>query len=294
MLKVLLILGNALLLGSLVLYSGCSGECGDHLCDPPVSGATSAGGAGQTGSSTNGGGGGGPCGACSDPTPLCDESTNTCVACLASTDCSDPSASKCDAGSCVPCEDSRECTHIEGAGVCDAGACVECTAENRSACGTFVCDGSSNTCTTRPEHSKDNCGDCVADAECMAGRVCVVMTLDSTNVGQFCQWQQAARPPGPDGVCNNVRPYAGVEPVTTIDDASTTICTLDLTTCAAVDDYSAETPCSGDDECGDPTVDDGLCRFNAGAAEDTCTIPCIGNSDCPPGANCEAGFYCTL
>jgi hypothetical protein len=213
-------------------------------------------------------------------TPVCHPDLLQCVGCNDSTDCTaSPSLSRCDGNTCGACLDDDDCTHLTGTQVCDDGICVECTPDDDSACGGKVCDVGASTCTNRDKASKGLCEDCVASSECTAGNVCVMTRFeDSQNVvqdaGFFCQEVMASSCP---------RPYAGVEPLTTVEGDPSTVCTLRVTTCTAYDQFSEQT-CSADgadDECGDPRFDDGYCRpYPANPGTFRCTTPCGSDDDC--------------
>ena len=104
-------------------------------------------GGGGTGGTTSGGGGTGgtePCGGtCTDPTPLCDENTNTCVECLGPSDCGGATPACNAAGTCVQCTptDDAECTGANP--YCDPAtfACAPCSYHEHcpdSACNVFT------------------------------------------------------------------------------------------------------------------------------------------------------------
>lgn len=69
-------------------------------------------------------------GACSGATPACDPATYSCVECVASADCLDPSKPVCDtaAMTCVPCEDDSECPSsiCDTSGDAQDGQCLDC------------------------------------------------------------------------------------------------------------------------------------------------------------------------
>src|SRR5688500_7112449 len=106
---------RALLLAAALPASGC-GEADacpeDYVCvaegggqgGAPSTSISSTTATSSTGGDDGGGGMGGspPCdGACMEPTPLCDEGTNMCVACLGDGDCDSVTASDCVNGSCA-------------------------------------------------------------------------------------------------------------------------------------------------------------------------------------------------
>ena len=241
-------------------------------------------------------------GDCGGDTPLCDTDAGACVGCLRDADCDDPTAARCEAGACTGCDDSLQCAGITGTEVCDTDAvtCVQCTTDERDACGGNVCDGADHTCTTRPERSKGLCQDCVADAECRDGQLCVAMTFEGTDVGRFCLWREDA-PGGAGGNCLSVRPYVETESLTSVDGVTTNICTLRQTTCVALNQFDmmgctvgTPPPAATDSECGFTGVDDGLCRVRSGPTN-RCTTPCLSDDDCLPGSSCNTAAtprYC--
>jgi hypothetical protein len=124
--------------------------------------------------------------ACTGETPLCDEEANECVACLVDSDCEDAAASECGAdNTCVPCTSSDACAgRDDGLVACalsgeNAGSCVECTGADSSGCGGNVCDVRQQTCTTMPPNDVGLCQECVSDEQCTDGKVCVPMTFDT-------------------------------------------------------------------------------------------------------------------
>jgi hypothetical protein len=152
--------------------SGRAGRGGD------ASGGT-AGDAGSAGSS--GEGGAPPCNAaCAGAKPVCNAATNTCVACLAHTDCG-LALPACDltAHVCVQCAAKADCTE-SAKPACDltAHACVQCAA--KADCtdpAKPLCDTTLKQCVTclaqsdclNPAASACNAGQCQPcskDAEC--------------------------------------------------------------------------------------------------------------------------------
>lgn len=100
-------------------------------------------------------------GPCSGDTPVCDEAGNTCVECLADTDCSDNGTPYCDAiGTCVECLHTGHCTNgdfCDGLETCVAGSCVDGTPP----CVTGHCDEDNDTCV-----------ECISDGQCDDGLFC--------------------------------------------------------------------------------------------------------------------------
>lgn len=237
---------------------------------------------------------------CGGDTPLCDVGRHECVECLENTDCTDPVASRCSAGACVPCTGPLHCSHLDGLGVCESGECVECTGTQYQACGAapggvpYVCDSSTRTCTTEELGSALACESCVSDAHCRPGTSCTQTKFGGAETGNYCLWMQSATGPGaPNGSCGNVRPYIGTETEwQSVDGTAPTVCKPAVTTCQAQSDFRTK-PCSGetpigDAECGAPGVDDAYCApFLSGHR---CTVPCVSYDDCKdtrPGDDLE-------
>ena len=254
-------------------------------------------------------GDGGPCpDGCEAPTALCDVALGRCVACLENSDCTDLAAPRCDTtdGTCQPCDDSSQCTGRVGTEVCAtagaaAGSCVQCTLDDATACSGNVCNARMGVCTTETPGDTPVCRPCVADAQCEPGMLCVDMMYGGSDVGSYCLWTIGAPSPGPAGDCTTARPYvqpmAGTE---SVDGMTATVCTLALTTCAAVSDFRTGgrggTSCELDgdpDQCGLDGEDDAACVV-FGASTNFCTLPCTSDVDCPdaPGPAyyaCDSG-----
>jgi hypothetical protein len=288
--------------------------------------------AGSSGSATAGAGGVGggvtlPCdGACSAPTPVCDEPNDTCVeclveadcttaakskcdadakacvACLESADCSTPGAAKCDAGACVKCTSNDDCGHIAGKTVCDtdAGECVQCTGKDYASCGMsggkpLVCDSATRSCSTSKEHSAGLCSPCLSDAQCGLGQLCVKEQFGTPkqDVGYFCFWKQGAAEGGAPVDCTlpTNRPYvAALKNQSSIDGAAATVCGLRTSTCTARNQFSAK-DCStsslaDDNKCGFAPTKDSKC-LPFGASQFRCTTTCLSNDDCDEASSCD-------
>jgi hypothetical protein len=220
-------------------------------------------------------------GACSGATPYCKESTNTCVECLQTEQCTDGTKSVCDTSTntCVACNDNTQCSHIAGKGICDQGTCVGCTeATEAAACGGFYCDPAAKTCTTMPRGTLGSCRACTADAECAVGYRCVPMNFQGTaRPGGYCLLVSSGT--------NCVEPYrvlingrASLSQPTDLKN----YCGIaeDTTTCEAVLHLINNQGCTGDADCGATGLNDGLCRTVAGAAN-KCTYACAGPAQCP-------------
>lgn len=204
---------------------------------------------------------------------------NTCVQCNDDLDCQDASASRCEQGSCAPCETSEDC-HLSGLRVCDTsrdnGLCVECTGPERQACGAFVCDSIQRECSPNTVGTAAPCEPCVSDAQCEPDLRCLPQTLQGINVGFFCFPLQVAGncPRGFDQITTSV----------TIDGQMADVCLQRATTCPAFVDYGNLKAClseNDDGACGHPSVADGACVLST--AGFVCTINCEFVGDCAVG-----------
>ena len=239
---------------------------------------------------------------CNDPTPLCDTDTNTCVQCLSNNDCTDETESKCEAGTCVGCGANPDCSHIAGLTVCDTAEseCVECTGTDYSACGEdmgtpLVCDSLSRTCTNNLEHDVSACIECVSDAHCKLGQMCVLQKYGTPeqDVGYFCHWKKGDVANGAPASClTGGRPYVDtIEGAISIDGALADICALRVSTCPARNEYGLK-------DCGTSSADDSMCQFDApndskcvqaDVSVYRCTMVCGNSDDCPPNVDCDTG-----
>jgi hypothetical protein len=138
------------------------------------------------------------------------------------------------------------------------------------------------------------CSECVRDAECQTGMLCVPMRFGATPVGNFCAWRQAAAGTGaPAGNCLNSPPYVRSTTATSVDGVNTNVCVLQTSTCAAHDDFRTPTttctmPGMADPGCGAPSVSDGFC-----APGPLCTVECSSYIDCPcTGPSCTMQYDC--
>jgi hypothetical protein len=257
----------------------------DQLCQPTTVTSSGGGSAGQGGDvgggGAQGGGGGDPCGGCMDPTPLCDEGSGTCVACLMDADCTENDAAKCEEGACVPCDDSVQCTGHANAEVCDAGSCVECALGDESACvGGQTCDLVAKDCVNVPSGSVQNCEACTNDAQCETGHKCISMDFEMSFHGYYCLEEPSPGCARPFGVTINKPSISGM--------AAANYCGIeeDLATCEAVLALLAGWVCSGTPGmCGplampEVSVPGALCR-QVGLLPDQCTYACAGPVQCP-------------
>ena len=165
--------------------------------------------------------------------------------------------------------DDSDCSHVDGKKVCNNGTCVECTATKDLACTTGICviepiteEQTAFTCDASiTPQTAGSCVPCVATKQCTDGRVCVSMTEGETELGNFCLLLQSQ---ATDGACSTARPYIQAEELTPVEDgAPVSVCTLRLTTCQGLDDFSAK-DCmtldeAGDALCGAEGVSDGYC-----------------------------------
>jgi hypothetical protein len=97
----------------------------------------------------------------------------------------------------------------------DDNRCVQCTGLQYDACSdggiVYVCDSSLRTCST--EHgfgTAGPCYECVSDAHCADGLLCVPMTFGepATAIGNFCQWIVGGGGGAPTNCTDNGRPYS--------------------------------------------------------------------------------------
>jgi hypothetical protein len=172
-------------------------------------------------------------GAC-HPDQFCDVASGTCADCLEDGDCENPSASACDVSThrCRPCVEGNEsdCSHIEGKHVCLAGECVQCTKNDLSACLVLqtptrtvqnACHALTHACVDRQLGKTPPCGECVSDAECESGHVCMVMNFAGQPIAGcwYCL-------PLLEGLnCARGRPFVTLPPpARTIDGVSADVC----------------------------------------------------------------------
>ena len=304
-------------------HGGTAGTSSGGKSGNSAGGSTTEGGAGAS-SGTAGAGEGGeggtpvalPCdGACETPTPVCDESDDTCVECLeeqdctgtekkcdtdaracveclGSEDCSNAAAAKCDGGACVECENNDDCGHIDGKGVCDNGTCVECTVAQETPCAGKSCNPATKSCTNTTIGSVGTCAPCLADSECSGGGTadpnarCVPMEFDGAKrAGGFCLRRVTK---------SCAQPFTVTFPSASLSGASSeSYCGIDQpnVTCEAVLDLGAGRSCVDglDTSCGCPRDaggtctspgKGGLCQTVGGVAE-KCTYQCATTLECP-------------
>lgn len=225
-------------------------------------------------------------GDCSGDTPVCDTDAHTCVGCVLDSDCGDPTAARCNAGTCATCDDSAQCAGITGTEVCGAsGECVQCTTLEAGACGGNPCtrDG---TCSAFATDDRELCESCDTDANCSAasGHFCVPMQyMGVDRPGGYCLKSSTA----PLGCLSPYR--GGVQSRTSLSGVAGTFCTINenLATCEAVRALIDAVPCPGgtDAECPQPS---GLCGTVGGSLNE-CTYPCGSPIHClDPGTRSES------
>lgn len=208
------------------------------------------------------------------------------VPCSSSADCLSPTASHCSSATdtCVGCSSDAECDHLSATPECDedehrCGACTPDTEATR--CGAKACNPITLECTPTDRNSLTLCEECAADSECepfvdggAAVEVdCVPLSYEGIERGTYCIPRRHAT----EG-CIAVGLSTVVES-TSVNGLTTNRCHVDeaLTTCEAVRDHEAGTPCTASTEmavCGSGTLHDGLCR------DGKCTYRCDEHTDC--------------
>jgi hypothetical protein len=269
----------------------CAPTGGARGCEPS---ATNAGTGGSGAAGPGGSGGSTVCGDCSPPTPVCDETSEMCVACLDHDDCTDADAAQCDAGACVPCTDSAQCTHLTGTGVCDEGSCVECTAAMDAACtGGTTCDLLTNQCANVAPGSVQNCEACTNDKQCSTGHRCIPMNFEGSPHGNYCLEQVMPSCDQPFSVTINRASLNGA--------AAANYCGINesLATCEAVLALLGNWRCNTMDESCSPDgiqpempVPGAICRQVGTLIGNRCTYKCGGAVQCPgvmPQDTCGGG-----
>jgi hypothetical protein len=244
-----------------------------------------------------------------------------CVECASDGDCKDPSRSACSAeGKCTPCSEASDCAHFSDTKACASGRCVQCTREQRSACAGAVCNALTNQCGTAQPASAELCDACVSDDQCKPGQRCVQPRAgEAGSQDWYCQWQRGAMS-APAMCGGSSAPFASERAIRSIESATMQpTCTLSVGSCPA---YRAfREPCGRygtspgvvvagwADEKLPPDVpravaataaaikpDDTVCGQGGKctvAVQETgsyrCTVPCLSNDDCDPGAACQSG-----
>ena len=257
--------------------------------------------------------------------PVCNSASQSCVACAANSDCKDAAASRCDVSTntCTPCAIDSDCTQVSGKNVCLVGStgqanqCVQCTGKKYAACGqssdgkALVCDSLAHQCTTdKKAQSAGLCQPCVSDAQCLPGRYCLPQAFGGKTVGSFCFWKQADPGGGAPTTCfsDAGHPFVQVQTgLLSVDGENGTYCTLRLTTCVALNQYSS-TNCglsgaASNNDCGfAPGLDSKCAETTAGSGAFRCTTACLSADDCRGSGTgssitCDTSGtvgYCTL
>ncbi|MET0284338.1 MAG: hypothetical protein ABW352_07705, partial [Polyangiales bacterium] len=215
---------------------------------------------------------------CTTIVPACDPSTNTCVQCVADTDCTTETKPACDTTrSCGMCTEDADCERFDK--VCNktSGACVQCRPESEATdCPGTACDPKLFTCTTRPRSSVTTCNACVSDSECVADHRCIPMKFGTADVGNFCLKRAAP---------NCARPYFTVLSRASANGvAAENYCGLNeaSTTCAAVLLFNTAKTCTTDESCG---ASGAVCDM-VGPISNLCTYECSFSGECYDGINC--------
>lgn len=130
-------------------------------------------------------------------TPFCDFKTNSCVSCINSEQCSDPTPT-CSNNQCVvECLENDDCTECKGRPFCqvDKQTCVECLSDDECCeSGYPICNLqnyncvsclSDSDCSPQKPHcgADNNCYECLNDLQCPDGvckeKQCVSCTNDT-------------------------------------------------------------------------------------------------------------------
>ena len=183
---------------SLASCSNRSANCEDNATCKPEGGNGGTSGNASNGGTTKGGSTKGgssstskaPCnGECSRNTPVCDESTNQCVGCLANKDCKTSAKPVCDPdqNACVACLKSTDCKDTAKP-VCDTStnACVACLANTDCPSATASrCDTTTNACAACQNDS--DCTQISGKNACSNG-TCVQCTVSNESAcsGNSC------------------------------------------------------------------------------------------------------------
>lgn len=231
-----------------------------------------------------------------DPPLFWDAAAEACVQCQSNIECTELSASTCDAqGACVACTSDAHCSHLGGTPFCAQGTCSQCTPEDESACGSNTCNPVTHTCTNTPRGSVFTCKPCVSDSECAPDHTCVPMEFKgASRQTNFCLPVAADKP---DAETRCEAPFPNAITRLSASGVSIEICTLNeqLTTCEAMLQYGAR--CADASECGAQGFFDSLCEpidFEPAA----CTFPCSSSEECPSISEMgctpsgSVGYYC--
>ncbi len=204
--------------------------------------------------------------ACQDPTPVCDDASNTCVGCVLDDDCPDPFFADCTPTSeCDPCSNDTHCAHFPDTRICEEAVCVECLDEYD--CDGNICNRTNRTCTNAAPGSAGLCEPCVATVQCEPDMACVRMIVDGTDTGYFCQWLQTS--------CGSTEPFGYPSSKDAVEGGTAAVCSLRYASCEAYFDMTSTSECATDDECGIDMLDDARCDGTI------CSLRCLDANDCP-------------
>ena len=231
---------------------------------------------------------------CAAPAAFCDTTSNECVACLMNSDCTDDTMPICEAGACRGCAADSDCTDIAATPVCDepSGRCVECTVDSEEttcpAPDNRACHPTELTCTGAERGTLGFCEACVSDSECLMDAPetlrCVPMNFEGSPHGTYCLIDQTTL----GAICPNQQ--ASQQLATSVGGVESQYCFVreGISTCEAVTGFGDACP-GGSSDCGAPGLDDGYCNM-AGR----CSYACLGPSDCGGGVPCSgaATRYC--
>jgi hypothetical protein len=124
--------------------------------------------------------------------------------------------------------------------------------------------------------------------------MCVDEMFSGDSVGYFCFYKQGDTANGAPAVCGSTsRPYSGVLKATSIDGQTADICSLRVSTCLALNQFS-QTNCTSsgaaDDQlCGFAPGVDSKCAQTSTAGVYLCTVTCLSDLDCRTGVTCNTG-----
>eukprot|EP00288_Rhodomonas_lens_P018483 CAMPEP_0177702198 /NCGR_PEP_ID=MMETSP0484_2-20121128/7011_1 /TAXON_ID=354590 /ORGANISM="Rhodomonas lens, Strain RHODO" /LENGTH=734 /DNA_ID=CAMNT_0019213471 /DNA_START=83 /DNA_END=2283 /DNA_ORIENTATION=+ len=220
---------------------------------------------------------------CSGATPVCD-GNGVCVACLANADCDNnvfcdgvetcnTATNTCQSGSAPTCDDGKWCN---GAETCDA-------ASDTCVAGAAQCQGVGKMC----DESGDACVECLANSDCDNGLfcdgaetctagMCAPGVTQCQGAGEFCsEAKDACVACLADADCDNGDFCDGAETCSaagTCVPAASGPCTEQ---CDEAADSCVE--CLANSDCSEPTP---LCSGNV-------CVACLANSDCDNGDFCD-------
>ena len=230
-------------------------------------------------------------GACGGVTPACD-TNNTCT--CTDDSCTSVAAALCNttSNSCEACGGAADCAHLPATPQCRAGTCVQCL-NNTHCAANQACNTTTNQCVSITLGGAARCDTCLRDTQCAAGMLCVPVIYDDpttpaadpVNTGLHCLQQEA-----PVVDCLLTRPFSTSTPTTSVDGVAADVCGLRRSTCEAEAAYDS-TNCmtldtAGNDRCGLPGVNDGVCRMRS-STTNRCSVYCTSNDDCRPGVICD-------